>query len=93
MSDQNTRGLGRFFKGPDDVDAPQSANPDAIISELQRQNATLQGRISELENTSGRASFVDLDEDQLTQIAAEDAAVIIRAARARAAKLVELRFD
>jgi hypothetical protein len=38
---------------------------------------------------AGRQSFVNMDEDELTNIAAEDATVIIRAARTRAGKLIE----
>ena len=53
----------------------------------------LQARITELEGATGRQSFIDMDEDALTQIAAEDAAVIIRAARLRAGKLIEQATD
>ena len=84
MSD--SKGLGRFFKGEDQGDAAMANTNNA---EADKTIAALQARITELEGAAGRVSFIDLDEDQLTQIAAEDAAVIIRAARVRAGKLIE----
>ena len=86
MSD--SKGLGRFFKGDEsgNVGARDFADADRTIS-------ALQSRITELEGAAGRASFIDMDEDALTQIAAEDAAVIIRAARLRAGKLIEQATD
>jgi hypothetical protein len=85
MSDN--KGLGRFFKG-DDMGDSTSSNSGSK-NESEKTIAELQARITELEGSSGRNSLIDLDEDQLTQIAAEDAAVIIRAARLRAGKLIE----
>ena len=79
------KGLGRFFKGEESNGSPDmrdSADSEKTI-------AALQARITELEGAAGRQSFIDMDEDALTQIAAEDAAVIIRAARLRAGKLIE----
>ena len=84
MSD--SKGLGRFFKGEDQGDPTMVSVNNA---EADKTIAALQARITELEGAAGRVSFIDLDEDQLTQIAAEDAAVIIRAARVRAGKLIE----
>jgi hypothetical protein len=86
MSD--SKGLGRFFKGDEsgNVGARDFADADRTIS-------ALQSRITELEGAVGRPSFIDMDEDALTQIAAEDAAVIIRAARLRAGKLIEQATD
>lgn len=83
MSDN--KGLGRFFKGDDN-------NEGAVMrgsGEAEKTIGALQARITELEGAAGRQSFIDMDEDALTQIAAEDAAVIIRAARMRAGKLIE----
>jgi cell division septum initiation protein DivIVA len=85
MSDN--KGLGRFFKGDDSGDASTASARD--FADAEKTIAALQSRITELEGAAGRASFIDLDEDALTQIAAEDAAVIIRAARMRAGKLIE----
>jgi hypothetical protein len=85
MSDN--KGLGRFFKG-DDMGDSASAN-SASNKDADKTISELQARITELEGSAGRNSLIDLDEDQLTQIAAEDAAVIIRAARLRAGKLIE----
>ena len=73
MSDN--RGLGRFFKG-DDSKSNATGEPP-------------RERLSELDLPAGRQSFVNMDEDELTNIAAEDATVIIRAARTRAGKLIE----
>lgn len=86
MSD--SKGLGRFFKGDEsgNVGTRDFADADRTIS-------ALQSRITELEGAVGRPSFIDMDEDALTQIAAEDAAVIIRAARLRAGKLIEQATD
>ena len=85
MSDN--KGLGRFFKGDDSGDASAASARD--FADAEKTIAALQSRITELEGAAGRASFIDMDEDALTQIAAEDAAVIIRAARMRAGKLIE----
>jgi len=85
MSDN--KGLGRFFKGDDSGDASAASARD--FADAEKTIAALQSRITELEGAVGRPSFIDLDEDALTQIAAEDAAVIIRAARMRAGKLIE----
>jgi chromosome segregation ATPase len=63
------------------------------FAEADRTISALQARITELEGAVGRPSFIDMDEDALTQIAAEDAAVIIRAARLRAGKLIEQATD
>jgi uncharacterized protein Smg (DUF494 family) len=79
------KGLGRFFKSDESDGSPvmrDNTDAEKIIGALQT-------RITELEGASGRQSFIDMDEDALTQIAAEDAAVIIRAARMRAGKLIE----
>lgn len=89
MSD--TKGLGRFFKG--DESGSTSSGGARDFAEAQRNISALQTRIAELEGAEGRASFIDMDEDALTQIAAEDAAVIIRAARMRAGKLIEQATD
>ena len=88
MSERNARGLGRFFGGEDspEIGIGVSAPRDG---EFQQTIAALRARVAELESSAGRPSFIDLDDDTLTQIAAEDAAVIIRAARTRSAKLVE----
>ncbi len=89
MSD--SKGLGRFFKSDESGNAGSNA-----VRDLSSANATisaLQSRIAELEGAVGRPSFIDMDEDALTQIAAEDAAVIIRAARLRAGKLIEQATD
>ena len=69
MSDN--KGLGRFFKG-DDLGDSTSSNSGSK-NESEKTIAELQARITELEGSSGRNSLIDLDEDQLTQIAAEDA--------------------
>jgi len=71
----DNRGLGRFFKS-DDSKSNATGEPP-------------QERLSELDMPAGRQSFVNMDEDELTNIAAEDATVIIRAARTRAGKLIE----
>jgi vacuolar-type H+-ATPase subunit H len=71
----DNRGLGRFFKG-DDSKSNATGEPP-------------QERLSELDLPAGRQSFVNMDDDELTNIAAEDATVIIRAARTRAGKLIE----
>jgi hypothetical protein len=89
MSD--SKGLGRFFKGDESGDAGSSGVRD--FAEADRTISALQSRITELEGAVGRPSFIDMDEDALTQIAAEDAAVIIRAARLRAGKLIEQATD
>lgn len=83
MSD--SKGLSRFFKG---VEGHESAYM-SDSADAEKAIGTLQARITELEEAAGRQSFIDMDEDALTQIAAEDAAVIIRAARLRAGKLIE----
>lgn len=83
MSD--SKGLGRFFKG-------EESNGSSLMldsTDAKKTIGVLQARITELEGGEGRQSFIDMDEDALTQIAAEDAAVIIRAARLRAGKLIE----
>ena len=83
MSD--SKGLGRFFKG-------EESNVITVMrdsADAEKTIGALQARIAELEGAAGRQSFIDMDEDALTQIAAEDAAVIIRAARLRAGKLIE----
>lgn len=85
MSD--SKGLSRFFKSDESSDASSSSARD--FAEAESIISALQSRITELEGAVGRPSFIDLDEDALTQIAAEDAAVIIRAARMRAGKLIE----
>lgn len=87
MSD--TKGLGRFFKGEESNESTGMRNP----SDSEKTIGALQVRITELEGAAGRQSFIDMDEDALTQIAAEDAAVIIRAARMRAGKLIEQATD
>ena len=89
MSD--SKGLGRFFKADETGDAGSAAVRD--FAEADRTISALQARITELEGAVGRPSFIDMDEDALTQIAAEDAAVIIRAARLRAGKLIEQATD
>jgi hypothetical protein len=89
MSD--SKGLGRFFKGDESGDAGSNGVRD--FAEAERTISGLQARITELEGAIGRPSFIDMDEDALTQIAAEDAAVIIRAARLRAGKLIEQATD
>jgi cell division septum initiation protein DivIVA len=89
MSD--SKGLGRFFKGDESGDAGTTGVRD--FAEADRTISALQSRITELEGAVGRPSFIDMDEDALTQIAAEDAAVIIRAARMRAGKLIEQATD
>jgi hypothetical protein len=89
MSD--SKGLGRFFKGDESGDAGSNGVRD--FAEAERTISALQARITELEGAVGRPSFIDMDEDALTQIAAEDAAVIIRAARLRAGKLIEQATD
>ena len=89
MSD--SKGLGRFFKGDESGDA--SSNGVRDFADAERTISALQARITELEGAVGRPSFIDMDEDALTQIAAEDAAVIIRAARLRAGKLIEQATD
>ncbi len=89
MSD--SKGLGRFFKADESGNASASGVRD--FAEADRTISALQSRIAELEGAVGRPSFIDMDEDALTQIAAEDAAVIIRAARARAGKLIEQATD
>ena len=87
----NSRGFGRFFKGEEAGSAGTSGTRD--FTEADKTIAALQIRITELEDAVGRPSFIDMDEDALTQIAAEDAAVIIRAARLRAGKLIEQATD
>jgi hypothetical protein len=89
MSD--SKGLGRFFKADETGDAGSNGVRD--FAEADRTISALQARITELEGAVGRPSFIDMDEDALTQIAAEDAAVIIRAARLRAGKLIEQATD
>lgn len=89
MSDN--KGLGRFFKGEENGEAGSAGVRD--FAEADRTISALQARITELEGAVGRPSFIDMDEDALTQIAAEDAAVIIRAARMRAGKLIEQATD
>jgi hypothetical protein len=89
MSD--SKGLGRFFKAEETGDAGSISVRD--FAEAERTISSLQARITELEGAVGRPSFIDMDEDALTQIAAEDAAVIIRAARLRAGKLIEQATD
>ena len=89
MSD--SKGLGRFFKADETGDAGSTGVRD--FAEADRTISALQSRITELEGSVGRPSFIDMDEDALTQIAAEDAAVIIRAARMRAGKLIEQATD
>jgi hypothetical protein len=89
MSD--SRGLGRFFKGDESGSAGVSGARD--FADADRTISALQSSITELEGAVGRPSFIDMDEDALTQIAAEDAAVIIRAARLRAGKLIEQATD
>ena len=89
MSD--SKGLGRFFKADETGDAGSNGVRD--YAEADRTISALQARITELEGAVGRPSFIDMDEDALTQIAAEDAAVIIRAARLRAGKLIEQATD
>jgi len=89
MSD--SKGLGRFFKGDESGDVGSNGVRD--FAEADRTISALQSRITELEGAVGRPSFIDMDEDALTQIAAEDAAVIIRAARMRAGKLIEQATD
>ncbi len=89
MSD--SKGLGRFFKGDESGDAGSNGVRD--FADAERTISALQARITELEGAVGRPSFIDMDEDALTQIAAEDAAVIIRAARLRAGKLIEQATD
>lgn len=89
MSD--SKGLGRFFKGDESGSASSSGARDS--AEADRTISALQSRITELEGAVGRPSFIDMDEDALTQVAAEDAAVIIRAARLRAGKLIEQATD
>ena len=89
MSD--SKGLGRFFKADEPSDAGSTGVRD--FAEADRTISALQSRITELEGAVGRPSFIDMDEDALTQIAAEDAAVIIRAARLRAGKLIEQATD
>jgi hypothetical protein len=89
MSD--SKGLGRFFKGDESGDVGSNGVRD--FAEADRTISALQARITELEGAVGRPSFIDMDEDALTQIAAEDAAVIIRAARMRAGKLIEQATD
>ena len=89
MSD--SKGLGRFFKADETGDAGSTGVRD--FAEADRTITALQSRITELEGSVGRPSFIDMDEDALTQIAAEDAAVIIRAARMRAGKLIEQATD
>jgi len=81
----DSKGLGRFFKGEESSE--RTGMRDSADSE--KTIGALQARITELEGAAGRQSFIDMDEDALTQIAAEDAAVIIRAARMRAGKLIE----
>jgi hypothetical protein len=85
MSQNSSRGLGRLFGGPSDPEPVGSQAPAAdqpLIDALQAQIAELQEQIK-------RPSFVDLDEDAVNKFVAEDAAVIIKAARDRAAKLME----
>ncbi len=89
MSD--IKSLGRFFKGDESGNAGTNGVRD--FAEAERTISALQARITELEGAVGRPSFIDMDEDALTQIAAEDAAVIIRAARLRAGKLIEQATD
>jgi hypothetical protein len=86
-----TKGLGRFFKN-EELDN-NGSNSVRDFAEAERTISALQARITELEGAVGRPSFIDMDEDALTQIAAEDAAVIIRAARLRAGKLIEQATD
>ena len=89
MSD--SKGLGRFFKGDETGEAGALNARD--FADAEKTIGALQSRITELEGAAGRPSFIDMDEDALTQIAAEDAAVIIRAARMRAGKLIEQATD
>jgi len=89
MSD--SKGLGRFFRADETNESGSNGVRD--FAEADRTISALQARITELEGAVGRPSFIDMDEDALTQIAAEDAAVIIRAARLRAGKLIEQATD
>jgi len=81
----DNKGLGRFFK----ADENNEGNTMSDAADAEKTIGVLQARVTELEGSAGRQSFIDMDEDALTQIAAEDAAVIIRAARMRAGKLIE----
>jgi vacuolar-type H+-ATPase subunit H len=91
MSDN--KGLGRFFKADESGTASSTSTGVRDFAEADSTISALQSRITELEGAVGRPSFIDMDEDALTQIAAEDAAVIIRAARMRAGKLIEQATD
>ena len=67
------KGLGRFFKAADIENLPEGdPKRDAAYQEM---IASLNARIAELEGAVGRPTFIDMDDDALTQIAAEDAAV------------------
>jgi hypothetical protein len=81
----DSKGLGRFFRSEES--SARTVMSDSADSE--KTIGALQARIIELEGAEGRPSFIDMDEDAFAQIAAEDAAVIIRAARLRAGKLIE----
>jgi hypothetical protein len=81
----DSKGLGRFFRSEENN--ARTVMRDSADSE--KSIGALQARIIELEGAAGRPSFIDMDEDAFAQIAAEDAAVIIRAARLRAGKLIE----
>ena len=83
MSD--SKGLGRFFRSEESSGSTFARD----TADLEKTIVALQARIIELEGAVGRQSFIDMDEDGFAQIAAEDAAVIIRAARLRAGKLIE----
>ena len=85
MSQNNPRGIGRLFGGSAE---PETQNQSASADQQGLVNA-LQARIAELEAQVTRPTFVDINEDDLNKFVAEDAAVIIRAARERAAKLME----
>jgi hypothetical protein len=85
----DSKGFGRFFKGEESNGSTLMRDP----GDAEKTIGALQARITELEGATGRQSFIDMDEDALTQIAAEDAAVIIRAARLRAGKLIEQATD
>ena len=83
MSQSNPRGLGRLFGGSSDAESV------AAPSEQQALIEQLQAEIAKLKQSQGRPDFSEISEDDLNRFVAEDAAVIIRAARDRAAKLME----
>ena len=92
MSDTSARGIGRFFRPVDENGVDISVGvPSAREGEYAQTIAALRSRVAELESAVGRPSFIDLDDDTLTQIAAEDAAVhpvIVHHQHATAAELV-----